>query len=126
MYVVKTSRLVGQLCEGERPRQDVLYIWKRTENENEEETDLVYCLTSLCILSFNPTTGAVVSQINHPSSLELPPLDNNLIKVQVAFRPPDLVSQPDRIYCVTKQIYNISEEKHGHDSKGRKDKVKKA
>ena len=106
MYIVKTGRLVGQLCDDGRPIENIFYIWKRTDKDNLEENDLVFCLTSSCTLSFNPTTGKVVSQVSHPDFLQLPQLDDTVVKVQVTFKSAELSYQPDRIYFLAKQDAN--------------------
>lgn len=118
MYIVKTGRLVGQLCENGRPREDINFIWKRTDKDKSDENDLVYCLAQSCIISFNPITGTVVSQVIHPEFLQLPPFDSNLVKVLVTFKSPEFGYQPDRIYCAIKQDVNtVKEENKSTDGK---------
>ena len=103
MYVVKTGRLLGHLCEDGRPREDIIYIWRKNDQETTDEDDLVYCLTSSCTINFNPATGTVVSQVNHANFLDLPKPKDNVVKVEVTFK--DQTYQLDRVYCVVKLPY---------------------
>ena len=120
--MVKTGRLLGQLCDNGVVRKDIFYIWKRVEKDNSDENELVNCLTPTCTITFNPITGSVVSQINHPEFIQLPPSDDNVLSVKVTFKNQELNHQPDRIYCVVKEdTKNVKvENSKSKDKKGQK------
>ena len=118
MYAIKTGRVIGELCSDGQPRKDILYIWKGNEKESIDENEMVYCLTSTCTLSFNPITGTVLSQVNHPEFLQLPEFNDKLVKVQVVLKSLEINYQPDRIYCVVKQDSGIGKEaKHKYSER---------
>ena len=127
IYFVKTGRLIGQLSDKGIVRKDIFCVWKKVEKDKSDENELVYCLTPTCILSFNPITGNVVSSINHPEFIKLPPPNDNVLSVHVTFKSPELSNQPDRIYCVVKEdSKNINnEELKPKDKASAKKKLRK-